>query len=221
MKKLHEQNKTLKKYFDITVSIPVTGLPKEHSESEGTFLIPKWEKLGKTYNEAVARVLEALKKDRPCYDYRDGNWSEKYLRPIPRIVPEIVSGQMGKKWKGVSVKSVRKNAAKDEVLLGIYEIGIILLTNPDILKSYDDLWIDCAGDEYSYDGDGVFSRSPFFEFFGGRLRFGAGGVDFARVRCGAVSVFPPQLSIELRPLDPIESLIEQVKKAGYVVYKKT
>jgi hypothetical protein len=76
--------------------------------------------------------------------------------------------------------------------LGAFAIGSMLLTHPIRLKHYDDLWIDCAGDEWSPDGVGVFSRSPDFSFRDGEVWFGTSVVGFAFDDYGAASGFPPQ-----------------------------
>lgn len=210
---LKDQNKVLKKYFNIEVTIP-KKIPVENPESDGLFLIPKWNKIGKTYNEAVIKLIEALKKDRPCYDYRNGNWGPEYLRALPRDIPEVVSAQLGKKYKGMSVENVRKNISKTETLMGIYEIGIVLLTNPKILSRYEDLWIDCPGDEYSPDAGSRFVGSPCFWFIGGKLGFDTRDVGGASEYCGSGSVFAPQSNLEPIPLDSFESLTleSRVKK---------
>jgi hypothetical protein len=202
MNTLKKQNEIINKYFGITVDIPQT-LPQVNKEADGLFLIPNWQRLGKTYNEAVIKVIESLKKDIVCYDYLGGNWGEKYLKQIEREVPEILSCQIGKKHKGKSVKNVREIKSENEILLGIYEVAIILLTNPDILKSYDYLWIDCPGDKYSYLGAGRFGKAPFLFFDDGRLWFHAGDCDVCRDRYGSASGFLSQY--ETGTLEPSES----------------
>lgn len=200
-----EQNKILKKYFGITIKIP-KKLPKVNPEADGVFLIPKWDTIGNDYNNAVIKVLEALKKDRPCYDWRKGKWTKEYLRQrTPRVIPEIVSAQLGKKYKGKSVSDVR-TIATSETLLGIYEMGIIILTNPGVLARYKDLWIDCGGDEYSYNGDGVFSQAPLFSFDDDRVEFVTHGVGFAGESDGTASCFDSQLNLESSPLETFDSL---------------
>ncbi|MBU0648908.1 hypothetical protein KJ969_02295, partial [Patescibacteria group bacterium] len=59
----------------------------------------------------------------------------------------------------------------------------------------EQLHIDCAGDEYSPGADSGFGRSPYFDFFDGRLRFGTSGGGDVLARFGSASAFLPQ-SIE-------------------------
>lgn len=150
--------------------------------TEGIFIIPN-PKLFGTYNQAVLAVIEALKKSRSAYDYRDGKWTAQYLKQLPLkeqfwstqedII--VLGAQFGQKHAGTSVQDVRNSLELKELPLGIYEVGIMLLTHPERLQDFNDLFIDCPGDEYSYSGDGVFSRAPIFCFNGG-LEFGAGGL---------------------------------------------
>jgi hypothetical protein len=80
----------------------------------------------------------------------------------------------------------------NECGLGAFAIGIMLLTHPERLNHYDDLWIDCAGDEFAPGADGVFSRSPCFGFDGGGVGFDTGDVGDANGYCGSASVCLPQ-----------------------------
>lgn len=225
MRSLKEQNKILKKYFKIEVDI--TNVP---INPKGTVnaLVPHWNKIGKTYNDAVEKVFKALKKERSFYNYRDGKLSAQYLRQTERKaniqLPEILSVQLGEKNKGKSVETVRKEYSSNEVGLGAYEMGMIILLNDDVLTKYEDLWLDCPGDEYSYDGDGAWSRAPYFGFYGGEVRFDTGWLGFADEECGSGSAILTQSILESSTLEPIESLtletaMKMVKEAGYQISK--
>lgn len=211
-KPVTEQLKTLKAIFpEIKNTKGEIDLATE-IETEGQFIIPN-PKLFGTYNEAVAKVLEALKSSRTCYDWREGKWGIEYLKQLP--VKEqfwskqedmiVISAQFGQQHAGESVKTVRESTQDNELPFGVYEVGIMLLTHPERLQSYDDLFIDCPGDEYSYSGDGVFSKAPIFNFYGGELLFGTYVVSDARDNYGSASGFGPQ-ALETRPLDTSCSL---------------
>lgn len=222
MKTLKQQADILRKSFGITIS--VAKPPKLIAAADGLFVIPKWSKLAPTYGEALQKVFDAIKKERPFYNWREGQLGPENLRELPhKNVPEIISVQLGKKWKGKSVDTVRKEKASGEILLGAYEVAIILLTNPDILKSSDDLFLDCAGDEASPGADGDFSRAPSFFWGDGELGFGFFWTDDAYDSFGTVSGFLSQ-PLENRPLESfapltLEAAIERVKEEGYVIYK--
>jgi hypothetical protein len=76
--------------------------------------------------------------------------------------------------------------------LGAFAIGIMLLTHPERLQNYDDLYIDCAGDEFSPEADGDFSEAPDFNFRGGRVKFGTFWVSYTVDSYGSASGFVPQ-----------------------------
>lgn len=218
MKTLKQQNKTLKKHFGLEVQITE---PQKHSEYPDTVLIPKWSKIASTYNEALDKVLEAIEKEMPFYNWRKGQTSGKYLKPLERDVPELLCVQMGTKHLGKSVKTVREHKAENEVLLGAYEVGMIILLN-DIRTN--DIWIDCVGDEYAY-GDDDFSRAPCFFFYDGKVWFDTRDVSDALGNYGSASGFFPQ-NLDTRTLgtfdEPLklESALKIVVDAGYIVYKK-
>jgi len=183
---LKDQAKILRKHFGITVSI--ARPPKLDERAEHQFLIPSWKKIGKTYNEAVEKVLNKIKETRPFYNWREGEISSEYLRVSSKkgVIPEIINAQFGESHKGESVDTVRKTS---ELLLGAYEVGIMLLTHPDRLAKYEDLWIDCPGDEYFYEADGDFSFAPSFRWDDGKLGFVTYWAGDANDRFGAVSAF--------------------------------
>lgn len=161
---LEEQQAILVKHFGIKHSlfpeIPLNNVPTFSSSGgyETLFVIPHWTLLGKTYGEALQRVLEAIASTRSFVNYRDGEMEAKYLRETEAKKKAFAScennvillpAQFGLKHRDESVETVRKNYEANEVGLGAYEVAIMLLTNPSRLQRYDDLWIDCPGDEYA------------------------------------------------------------------------
>lgn len=178
--------------------------------SQDTYQFPHWSTIANTYAEAVLLVLEDIKSSRPFYNYREGNISEHTLRETERKQVGIkqathngivtINVQLGEKYKGKSVEEVRKLFEVNEFGLGAYEIGCILLTEPDILND-NSLWIDCAGDEFDAPAAAVrFDHAPYFDFSVGRVGFGTYWCGHAYGHYGSVSAFVPQ-SIEFRNLD--------------------
>lgn len=175
--------------------------------AEGWFAIPRWEAIAPTYGQAVEMVLAEL--DRRCggkfVSYRDGKLSERYLRQTAatraafRMLEDeqkgcdilAVPAQFGMLHRGRSVRRAREVMPSREFGLGAFAAGVMLLTNPERLQHYDDLWIDCAGDEYSPDGDGNFESAPYLGFYGGWTKFDAGFLDDANDRYGSASGFLP------------------------------
>jgi hypothetical protein len=175
---------------------------------EGWFAIPRWQKVAQTYGEAVQKVLDLIKQTRSgaFQNYRKGELGPTQLRQSAKSVSIfqklgdeqkeqdilVVPAQFGLRHRGRSVRRAREVMNANECGLGAFAIGIMLLTHPERLKHYDDLWIDCAGDEFAPGAVGVFSGSPYFEFIDVRVGFGACDVGIAGGRCGSASVCLPQ-----------------------------
>jgi len=153
-------------------------------------------------------VLDLIKKQHKgnFYNYREGKIGAKYLRQHERTAKKlealaeqqkgydilVVAAQFGLRHRGRSVRRAREVFTANEFGLGAFEIGCMLLTHPERLQNYDDLWIDCAGDEYAPAADGDFSFAPFFYFDGGRVEFGSSWFDDAYDDFGSASGFLPQ-----------------------------
>ena len=173
------------------------------ANAEGWFAIPKWEKIAPTYGEAVQKVLDLLKKTRDgkFYNYREDKLGPKHLRQLQKSIKDweklgdeqkdhdvlVVPAQFGFRHRGCSVRRAREVMNASEFGLGTFAIGIMLLTHPERLQHYDDLYIDCAGDEYSPGADGDFPRAPIFRFDDGRVGFRARWVSDASLGYGSAS----------------------------------
>lgn len=198
MNNITEQLNILKKAFPkAKIEIPkgFKSMAVYNANAEYEQIIPHWTLIGKDYNDAVQKVLDALKKSRPFYNYREGRIGSEYLKQSDKKIlvtdqfentTYVIPVQTGMRWKGKSVETVRKEAAPGEILLGAYEVAIMLLTHPDRLKEYSDLWIDCPGDEYA---DGEFVSAPLFDLGDGGLEFSAHWVDDADDNYGSASAF--------------------------------
>ncbi len=180
-------------------------LPKP---AEGWFAIPKWQTIAPTYAEAVQNVLDAIKKARngKFYNYRDGQIVNEHLRQsakteamFQKLGDEqkdhdilVVAAQFGIRHRGRSVRRAREVMQANECGLGAFAVGIMILTHPERLSHYDDLWIDCAGDEFDDPGADVrFFHAPIFDFSDGKVGFDTNGVGSANGFCGSASGFPP------------------------------
>jgi hypothetical protein len=171
--------------------------------AEGWFTIPRWEKIAPTYGEAVQKVLDLIKQTRKgaFYNYREDQLGPQYLRQSTKASKAfqklgneqkdhdilVVSAQFGLRHRGRSVRRAREVMNASEFGLGTYVVGIMILTHPERLQHYDDLWIDCAGDEFAPDADGVFSLSPCFRFDVGKVEFGTAWVDLTDDCYGSAS----------------------------------
>jgi len=175
---------------------------------EGPFALPRWQLLAKTYGEAVERVLAELSKTLgdKFINYRKGKLGPDHLRESAKkaaafeAIAEaqkghdvlVVPAQFGIRHRGRSVRRALAVMGSGEFGLGAFEMGIMLLTHTNRLQNLNDLWIDCAGDEYSYEADGQFLGAPFFDFNDGELGFDTVHVAYSNDNFGSVSGFSPQ-----------------------------
>lgn len=171
--------------------------------AEGLFAIPRWECFSTTYNEAVVRVLDQIKLicGGKFYNYRENQLGPKFLRQHAKTVKAfsmlgeqqtgyeilVVACQFGLRHRGRSVRRAREVMNSLEFGLGAFANGCMILTHPERLQYYDDLWIDCAGDEFSDGGVGSFGHAPCFRFYGGKVLFDSRPLGAAFGNCGSSS----------------------------------
>ncbi len=175
---------------------------------EGPFALIRPGFFSEAYGEEFEEVLKALAKscNGKFENYRAGRLGPKYLRQSMRTVTMtnriieqqpgsdivVVSEQFGIRHRGKSVRRAREVFAGSEFGEGAKNIGTMILTNPIRLQHYDDLWLDCPGDEYSPDADASFAYAPFFDFHVGRVKFDTHSVVYTSDPYGSVSSFLPQ-----------------------------
>ena len=179
--------------------------------------VPNWKKrsdlFGPVYNDGIQKVLDKIKETRngKFHNWREGQIGPDRLRQSKRSNefwdklieaqgnPDIliVPFQFGKLYAGNSVRrAIEKFLPASEFGLGAFAVGCLLLTHEERLRNYDDLWIDCAGEEYD-DPDSVvhFGRAPFFGWSGGRVLFDAVKVVSAVGGYGSASASLPQMPL--------------------------
>lgn len=174
--------------------------------AEGWFAIPHWQKIAPTYNEAVKKILALIASKRNFYNWREGQLGPDWLREHQRTTQMfdalakqqknaevlIVPAQFGLRHRGRSVRRAREVFASNEFGLGAFAVGCMLLTHPEREAQWEQLHVDCAGDEYSPDADGRFGEAPLFYFRGGRVWFVTLFVSSVGGRYGSASGFLPQ-----------------------------
>ena len=174
---------------------------------EGPFALIRPGFFSNLCGEELEEILKALKKARlgKVINYRKGfgekqlHQSVNTLAKLARIIEQqpgsdiiVVPSQFSIRHRGKSVRRAREVFIGAEFGHGAKDAGTMILTNPIRLPNFDDLWIDCAGDEFSSDADGVFDRAPYWSFYDGYLRLGTGVVDSAVGHYGSVSGVCPQ-----------------------------
>jgi len=214
VKWIAEQVATLRQFFpelkDATFDESIASRPLP-SNAEGWFAIPRWEKLGSSYGEAVDKVLATIKSKRTLYNYSEGQTGPEYLRQHAKTVKAfqklgneqkghdilIVPCQFGLRHRGRSVRRAREVMNAVEFGLGAFAVGCMILTHPEREVKWEQLHVDCAGDEFSPGAGGDFSFAPIFDFSVFGVEFGACWYDGADGNYGSASAFLSQLTLEV------------------------
>lgn len=218
-KPIADQIKALANIFDLDPSQALKfakNLPALPDGAEGWFAIPSVDALAKKhfpevtdpaqkYCQAVQLVHAKIAASRSFYNYLEGQITPAQLRVHARtahaldLIAEtqkgdilIVAAQLGMRHRGKSVRRAREVFTANEFGLGSLAVGSIVLTHPERLVRWEELDMDCSGDEFSPEADGDFSKSPYFGFGGGRVRFGTGFVGGPHGNFGSVSGFLSQ-----------------------------
>lgn len=212
VKEITEQTNILRQLF------PSIGFADEKiaeqplsSNAEGWFAIPKWQTLAPTYGEAVEKVLAMIRSKRTFCNYRKGQTGPEYLRQHAKTVKMfqklgdeqkdhdilVVPCQFGLRHKGRSVRRAREVFMANEFGLGAFVIGIMLLTHPEREVQWEQLHVDCAGDEFDSDADASFDGAPYFYFNDGKVMFDTYRVDYPYAYYGSASSFLPQPNLEI------------------------
>jgi hypothetical protein len=176
--------------------------------AEGFFAVPRWQKVGKTYEEALQKVLDLIKQTRngKFYNYREGQIGPDRLRLRAKTTKAletlgqqqegndilVIPCQFGFLHRGRSVRRALEVMPAMEFGNDPFTIACMILTHPERLQRYDDLWIDCAGAKYDCDGDGSFDSAPCFLFNVDNVKFGDNYVAGTSSGYGSSSGFLPQ-----------------------------
>lgn len=182
--------------------LPQLTLP---SGAEGWFAIPRWQKVAPAYGEAVERVLQVIADSRKLYNHRAGQLGARYLREYGKTAQMlaqigetqkgdilIVPAQFGQRHRDRSAHHARVVMTPNEFGLGAFAVGSMLVTHPDRLVRWEQLHVDCAGDEYDPDAAGKWDYAPLFCWYDGKVRFAAGWTDDRHEGYGSASAFIPQ-----------------------------
>jgi hypothetical protein len=104
----------------------------------------------------------------------------------------IVPCQFGLRHRGRSVRRAREVMNTVEFGLDAFAVGCMILTHPEREVKWEQLHVDCAGDEFSPDADGDFPNAPFFHFYNDKVEFRASWYGSAYELCGSASAFLSQ-----------------------------
>mgnify|MGYP001566204659 CR=1 FL=1 len=218
-KPIVDQVKAIAKIFGLDSSQALEfakNLPALPDGAEGWFAIPSVDALAKKhfpeatdpaqkYCQAVQLVHAKIAASRSFYNYRERQITPAQLRVHARtahaldLIAEtqkgdilIVAAQLGMRHRGKSVRRAREVFVANEFGLGSLAVSSIVLTHPERLVRWEELDMDCSGDEFSPEADGDFSKSPYFLFHDGKVKFDAYFVGGPRDFFGSVSGFLSQ-----------------------------
>jgi len=152
--------------------------------------------------EEVLNVLIQVRNGRPRRS-RQGMWGPQHLRQSDRTQQAlqqlmerqpnsdilISAAQFGVRHVGRSVLRAQEIFEPGEYGECSKNIGTMILTHSGRLRQEEDLSIDCPGDEYSPDADGVFPEKTQYRFYEGRVKFRTFPAEPASGGYGSVSAF--------------------------------
>lgn len=210
-KDLDEQATILREQYQFPLK-PLASVKTLPEGAEGLWVIPLIQGIvplqcEHPYNYGVDFVLERLGRNRQFKNWRQNKTGHIYLQQREHTLhlwnqltllqgsgelTPVVPAQFGKKHRGESVDYAREDVMDNEFLFGAYHAGVMLLTHPEREQVWEQLHIDCGGDEYAPDGDGEFVLAPGFCWLDGGLRFSTHWAGRADGRFGSVSGFLPQ-----------------------------
>ena len=219
-KPIADQIKAVAAIFDLDPTQALEyakNLPALPEGAEGWFAVPSVDAIAAKhfpevtdpadkYCRAVQLVHTKISESRSFYNYRDGQITPAQLRVSARtahaldLVAEkqpgdilIIAAQLGMRHRGRSVRRAREVFVQDEFGLTSLAVGSIVLVHPERLVRWEELDMDCSGDEFDDPDDDVrFSLAPLFCFLDGRVGFGARGSAYALDRYGSASGFVSQ-----------------------------
>ena len=130
--------------------------------AKGWGIIPKPSKVDPIYHKAFSIMLGLIAKERKFKNWQEDRLSLKHLwltKKTEQVLSQleektlgdflVLPFQFGLRHRGKSVRRARALFAENEFGLGPYEVAALLVTHPDRISGSKQLYIDCAGVEYS------------------------------------------------------------------------
>jgi len=210
---LKERTAKLFEGIDLSHVDELAGSITVPANADGIALIPKIAYLGKLwgiedpygsgYCQVVVKVVELLGNSRAFYNYREGELGENYIRlheQVKHLLKQkedetpgdvlVLPFNFGNLYAGYSARNARWESLHSAQLpLGSAQVGCLLLVMPERLVAYENLFIDCPGDEYNWGAGGGWSHYPYFYFRDDQLEFYADYSDGASGGCGSAVAF--------------------------------
>jgi hypothetical protein len=218
-KPIEEQITALAKMLDLDPASALAfaeSLPALPEGAEGWFAIPSPVALAAKHFPGltdpagqncagISLILSKIAALRKFYNYREDQITTAQLRVAIRTAEAlaqitevqkgdilIIAAQLGLRHRGESVRRAREKFSASEFGLGSLIVGSVTLTHPERFVRWEQLHIDCAGDEFSPGAGGDFDNAPYLYFNGGEVRFGTCWVGGTGTYYGSASGFLPQ-----------------------------
>ena len=187
--------------------------------TDGLALFPKHSVLARpiegfddwpVYNRALKYSFDTMKRCCPNFvDLTGGRLGPEYerltahtakvLEELENLPGDVVvrAVQTGILHRNKSVREVRNSFNDVEFGLDSVSAANFLTVHPERIARFGDLAMDCPGSERAPEADGQFVCAPSFDFYDGRLEFGADALGSASPYCGSASGFLPALGVKL------------------------
>ena len=207
-KDVSAQSKQLQKLFP-GLSLHTGNFKVRHMNvpegADGLFVIPNWRSFAKqhyfsTYVDVVKIVFAKLRETTHGGNFRFENYREEHMtsaylcetaekaRAMARVADQqrfsellVIPAQISAVHHGHSVKEARAAIGDNGFGLGVFEVGIILLTHPERITDDKDLPISCIGDEFKLGGKYFDEDRPYVPSFRsnvGKLSFNVGDCHY-------------------------------------------
>ncbi|MBN2585163.1 hypothetical protein JXA59_00745 [Patescibacteria group bacterium] len=213
---IEEQKARLIKLFkriDLSQVDALVAKVKAQKLADGLAVIPKlaylaelWnitDPYGKGYGAMCEKLFELIAASRSFYNYRAGQMDEQHIRIMEDVREQlkkleaetpgdvlVLSFNFGDLYAGFSPRNARFEALNNNQLpLITAQVACLLLTMPDRLTAYGQLFVDCSGDEWDWSADGDWTDSVYFAFDDGQLVFDDRRAGYPDDDCGTVVAF--------------------------------
>ena len=212
-KPIGNQIKDLAKIFDLNPAAALEyakNLPELPEGAEGWFAIPSVDALSRRYfpevTDPVKKYCRAIQKVAALQlsYYRNEDITPAHLRLSDHTTAAldqlaetqkgdimIIAAQLGMRHRGRSTRRAREVFVINEFGLGSLIVGSIILTHPERLIHFQQLNIDCPGDEFSPNADGQFNQATYFASLGDWISLSTADSACAYDRFGSASGFLP------------------------------
>ena len=167
--------------------------------------IPRWEKVGATYCEAVQKVFSLIASERKFTNTCKGKLNDRSLMQTGKAIDAwkklgedqsgdilIVATQFGIRYRGYSVRCATDSMYSYEFGLSTFAVACMLLTHPKREIKWEQLHPECGGDYFTPIAGEQLVRTPVFSFRSGELKLDTVQIDNPGDGFGCASGFLPQ-----------------------------